>query len=401
VYTIDFETKKIVSGSPKSPKPVGVAIKHNRKKSIYMSWGHPTENNTTYSLALNALQDIWDSGEQILMQNAKFDLRVAMEWFNLPYPHGRVEDSMFWSYLNDPREETLSLKPMSDKYLDMPPDEQQGLHEWIVKNVLGATIATAGAYISEAPGELAGIYAVGDTERTYKLYRLWFNKWRHDKKMVEAYKREILLLPVVIDMEQKGIRLSPDLPKVHKLWSNRFNKGEKYLSQVTPEKPGTKAMFNSLREQGYIDEDKIVYTEKGNPRYGKSFLATYIEDKKLKTVLMTRSKLQKIVGTYLAPWLKSYEKYGRFYPYFNQTRNEEDFGTRSGRFSSNLQQIPKIPKDKDTPNLRLMIMPDEGEIMIKCLKKFELLLITLKEVSLKHSTKIPCWIFIPLFRILF
>lgn len=330
-----------------------------------MSWGHPTGNNTIYSLVKGSLKVIWDSGEQILMQNAKFDIRVAMEWFDLPYPHGHVEDSMFWTYLNDPREDTLSLKPISDKYLNMPPDEQRELHEWIVENVPGATMATAGAYISEAPGDLVAPYAVGDTERTYKLYWLWFNKWKHDKKMVKAYQREILLLPAVLDMEKQGIRLSQELPKVHKLWTNRFNKGEKYLSQVTPEKPGTKKMFMSLRDQGYIDEDKIQYTEKGNPRYGKDFLETYIEDKKLKSTLRTRSKLQKVIGTYLSPWLKSYEKYGRFYPYFNQTRNEEDFGTRSGRFSSNLQQIPKIPRDNDTPNLRLMIMPDDGEIMIK------------------------------------
>jgi len=365
MYTIDFETKKIVNGSPKSPKPVGVSIKKNRNKSKYFSWGHPTKNNCSYKLARDQLKQIWDSGEQILMQNAKFDLRVAMEWMRLPYPHGRVEDSMFWTYLNDPREDTLSLKPVSDKYLDMPPEEQEELHEWILTNVPEATPSTCGAYISEAPGDLVGTYAKGDTDRTYGLWKMWTKKWKHDEGMNRAYQREILLLPIVIDMEKHGIRLSPELPKVHKLWNNRFIKGEKYLSQVTPEKPGTKAMFNSLRELGFIDESKIQYTPKGNPRYGKDFLKDYIEDKKLKDVLTTRSRLQKIVGTYLSPWLEAFKKYGRFYPYFNQTRNEEDFGTRSGRFSSNLQQIPKIPKDKLTPNLRLLIMPDEGEIMLK------------------------------------
>lgn len=182
--------------------------------------------------------------------------------------------------------------------------------------------------------------------------------------MQDAYELEQRVLPAVIDMEKYGVRISEEVHDELKKQERKFNSGERQLRKIVGDiKLGGKIMFNTLRERGYIDEDKIVYTAKGNPRYGKEFLSDLISDKKLRTILVNRSKIQKVVGTYLKPWAAAQLRDGRFYPYFNQLRNEEDYGTMTGRFSSNFQQVPRV--HDGYINLRRFICADEGEILLQ------------------------------------
>jgi len=172
---IDFETEAIESGSDKSPVPVGVAVKYDDMAGWYYAWNHPTNNNSSFNSAKKVLTSIWENCSEILCHNSKFDIRVAMEHFGLEYPHGKVHDTLFLAYLHDPREKSLRLKDLADKYLNMPPDEQEELRDWLVANVKKATAKNFGAHISLAPGDLVGRYAVGDVDRSYKLYQ-YFKK---------------------------------------------------------------------------------------------------------------------------------------------------------------------------------------------------------------------------------
>lgn len=175
MFTLDFETHKIENGSPMSPKPVGLAVKADSDEAKYYSWGHPGYNNSSLDATKTLLEYIWETGQPILCHNAKFDIRVAMEWFDLPYPARRVHDTMIMAFIHDPREESLALKDLAHKYVNMQPDEQTDLHDWILTNVKEATKKTAGAYIALAPFELVAPYAVGDVDRTFALYN-FYNK---------------------------------------------------------------------------------------------------------------------------------------------------------------------------------------------------------------------------------
>lgn len=182
--------------------------------------------------------------------------------------------------------------------------------------------------------------------------------------MKDAYHREMMLLPIVMEMELTGVCLSPDIEDVAKKWEHKFLEGDMYINEVIGDcKIGGLNMFKRLRELKLINEDKVVYTDKGNPRYGREFIPQIVTDRKLVEILVQRSKLTKIIGTYLRPWADSYREYGRFYPYFNTTRNDDNMGTRTGRFSSNLQQIPKV-YDPDLMDLRTLICPDPGDTLL-------------------------------------
>jgi hypothetical protein len=77
---------------------------------------------------------------------------------------------MILAYLNNPREESFSLKFLAEKYCGMPPDDQTVMNEWIRANVPQARKGHEGAYIAFAPGALVGRYAASDVEMTYRLF---------------------------------------------------------------------------------------------------------------------------------------------------------------------------------------------------------------------------------------
>lgn len=162
----------------------------------------------------------------------------------------------------------------------------------------------------------------------------------------------------------KGVPIRPDINEQLSHWDGEFEKCNEFISDLTGEKPGTKKSFEAMRQKGFIDENKVQYTEKGNARYGREQLELCVTDPILLTVLKRRSVLQKRIGTYIRPWCESYNKYGRFYPYFNQLLGDSG-GTRTGRMSSNLQQIPKQKVEKDLPDLRTYIYPEDGHILLK------------------------------------
>ena len=388
MYTIDFETEKIIDGSPKTPKPVGLSVKYGKSASKYYAFGHKIGNNCTKDDVFKILFDILrHSTQPIICHNAKFDLRVCLEHFDLPIPihPERINDTMIMAYLVDPREASLALKPLAEKYCGLEPEERDELKAWILISVPDAKPSNWGEFISYAPGSLVGKYAEADTDMTYALYEYFsplvlIDKVEDHQNIRDAYEREIKLLPIVIDMERRGITISDDVHKALANAERQFDLCDLQLSAyANGAKPGTKAMFNVLRSKGLIDESKIVYTDKGNPRYGKEFIEDLISDKELSKCLRLRSKLQKFIGTYLRPFAESHSIYGgKFYPYYNQTRSDNDLGTRTGRFSSNIQQLPKDTGDNTTlyakqdftieamPSIRTFIIPSsKGKVLNK------------------------------------
>jgi DNA polymerase-1 len=108
------------------------------------------------------------------------------------------------------------------------------------------------------------------------------------------------------------------------------------------------------------------YTAKGNVKFGRDVLHKYISDAALLDDLEMRSRLQKLLSTYVRPFAQSYAEHnGKFYFWLSQTRGTDDFGTRTGRFSSNIQQIPKEPKDDRLPFVRSFIVAKPGYVLLK------------------------------------
>ena len=362
IVTVDFETEGIKRRPEYPPKPVGVAIKIGGKKSVYMSWGHPEKNNCTFKEAKKELKRLLNF--PMLFHNCKFDLEVMKVSFGL-FPK-EYHDTMFLSFLHNPHERILSLKPLSEKYLDMPPEEQEAVRDWLFDNRPDLTIGKSrktwkgwGAYICEAPGDLVGKYARGDVDRTYKLFKLFYKNIKN-RNMLIPYQRELALVPILIKNESEGVCIN------HKLLRKDIKKYTKQLTMVDDwfgksffvkeiyDKDG-KAFIDSgpkladaLESAGLVD--KWIYTSpsknfpNGQRSTSKDNIKICIKDKEIIKALDYRGKLALYLRTFMRPWLEMADRSGgRIFTNWNQTRNEGGGGARTGRFSSNpnFQNVPR------------------------------------------------------------
>ncbi len=373
MITLDFETEAIV-GNPlvHPPKPVGLAVMFEHDPSTYITnWD---DMKVVWLTALG-------SNESLLFHHAPFDLSVGLHWLGGTEPNWeRIHDTVFILFQHDPYSDSLALKPSADLYLDLPPQEENELHEWILANVPEATPKTAGAYICLAPVHLVAPYAKGDVLRT----RLIFDKFINGISK-EAYDRERRLSPLLRASSVKGIRLDRERLEMdtnaclksmstcddrifQRLKCKEFNIGS-----------GVQ-LANALESAGLVDEWILTPPSKTYPNgqrsTAKDNLIKVCKDEELVKLLVYRSTMKTCTGTFMLPWLEFSKEDGRVHTEWNQVANDEGrrAGARTGRLSSsrpNFQNPPNpfglsIPDGLvSLPNMRSYLLPEEGHIWIK------------------------------------
>lgn len=183
IIALDFESFGIEPRPKYPPKPVGIAI-YDGLEAHYLAFGHTTENNTTEEYAKNTTRFLLDTADIILFHNAPFDCAILSERWELAVPWYKVRCTMVMAFLDNPHGE-LSLKPLAEIHLGLPPSEQDAVKAWLIKHgVVRANQKDWGAYIAYAPGSLVGEYAIGDVERTYDLYKFYME--RHNARTLYA-----------------------------------------------------------------------------------------------------------------------------------------------------------------------------------------------------------------------
>jgi len=387
---VDFETFPIGRRPDYPPKPVGVAIQWPGKIPRYYAWGHPTQNNASYERAATALRKAWTYAGGVACHNAKFDLAVAAQWFQLGYPK-QLHDTMLLLFLDDPHRLHLDLKTAGAELLGEPPAARDAVIEWLVEHqpVEGAKLSTAqkspnyaGKYIAYAPGNLVGTYANQDVHLTGGLWARLYPTIIA-RGMREAYQRELELLPCLLDMEQAGVPVALEqLGADVTLYEAALTKLDRWLA----EKLGTDQLnlnLNSgaqlmprLVELGLADETKIPRTITGKLSSTQTTFAVAVEPQ-VAAVLTYRSQLSTCLQTFMVPWLAvALRCKGLIYTQWHQTRGDDGYGARTGRLSStpNFQNIPTnfgplapVLQRLDVPplpNLRAYIIPFKGHVII-------------------------------------
>ena len=380
IVTIDFETLGIEQRPFYPPVPVGVSIKYQGKKPKYYAFGHATENNCCWSDAAKALQDAWNSGCQLLFQNGKFDVDVANVHFDLPIPPWEtIQDTLFLLFLDDPHQLELGLKPAAERLLGIPPEEQDAVAQYLIKNqpIRGIKISESkssyhyfGKYIAYAPGSLVGEYANGDVIRTEKIFQLLYPKIK-DRGMMDAYNRERELMLILLEMEKQGLpvdlpRLRADVEKYNQ-WRNKINAWVIKILKCLPiiNLDSGPQLIEAMIAAGKADPNLIPLTPTGRYQTNKEALLLGVTDKTLLAVLKYRTQLNTCLNTFMEPWLATAEaSNGLIFTTWNQVKTpsgDASVGTRTGRLSSspNFQNIPKefVPIFRHEAPKGLRILP--------------------------------------------
>lgn len=380
IITLDYETKKIDGNViSRPPNPVGLAVWVQGSEPRYLAWGHPTRNNITREEGLKYARKVVTSNRPLLFHNAPFDLSVTNGALGSVWSYSdwaRFHDTQYLVFLDDPYASTLSLKPSAERYLGMPPDEQTELKHWILQHVPEANEGDWGAYISEAPGDLVGRYAIGDVVRTYKLFAHLYPRIV-ERGMQDPYDRERRLMPILYESSRKGIRANREkLDDDFKRYSSELLRADDVLRgrlgapNLDFGKRGDLA--EALESSGYVTEWALTKT--GRKSTSKKTLR--INDPVVESLVKYRGALNTCLSTFMGPWLElSYED-GRLHTSWNQVRTVErdSAGTQTGRLSSGHPNFQNVPTEFDLvvpegflalPLMRIYLLPEVGHVWLK------------------------------------
>jgi len=380
LVSIDYETQGIEDRPKYPPEPVGLAVYVEDAEPYYLSWGHPVENNCTKATAVKKLKELFGNPEyRFIAHNLPFEAAVTIERMGLEFPWEKCEDTMILAFLQDPFGE-LSLKPLAEKWLQMPPQERDDVKDWLIKHGVCRDTKGWGAHICMAPGKLVGTYAVGDVVRTLQLFKLLY-EYIVATGMKGAYARELALMPHVLKMEQRGlnldgVQLSKDVDYYFEQLDN--------LDQSICDLLGAQVDIDSGAQLADAIEAAgmskgFATTPTGLRSTAKESLIGAINNPTLLGHLLVRGSVATCLRTFMTSWLEQYNKHGRLYVKWNLVRNYSDTGARTGRISSspNLQNIPveweglraqlkKIGYELPfpLPQVRKYIIPDAGKVFL-------------------------------------
>lgn len=357
--TLDFETDAIGPRPHYPPVPVGCAIRGIGEKARYLAWGHPDKNNTTKTEATKILLRYWTSGP-VLFHNGKFDYDVGTTHLGLPeLPWDAIHDTLFLIFLQNPNRKTLSLKPVAEAELGLPPNERDAVRDWLVEHGVCKATKGWGAFISKAPGDLVGKYAVGDVDRTYKLFQKYYKEVVVTRGMAEAYDRERELMPTLLESERIGIHLdTKSLELDTEQYIAAMERTDDWIRGRLKNKnlnvDSNEELAEAIQQAKAGDEEKWERTPSGALSTAKDVLDEALLDRPLAGALAYRGILATCVRTFMVPWrATARESGGLIYTSWNQVAQDYHDsgarkGTRTGRLSStpNFQNIPNNFDDK-------------------------------------------------------
>lgn len=253
-------------------------------------------------------------------------------------------------------------------------DSQKKRHLDALQAVMGVrSHAEVLSGLSAAPVDLTRAYGSSDARDAFDVYCAQ-KPLIYEQGLQEVVKLEMDLCPVLADMSWGGIRVDiqaahaaiPALDEQADVLQSEINAivGNPFNVNSTPQ---VRAFFKPEpvnRFQWRLIDGTLVGPTKGNK--GPSIDAKAMLEIKhpLAEKILGLRKTIKLRDTFIRGHiLGSADLDGYVHTTFNQTRNDADAGTVTGRLSSTgpaLQQITKRDK-KNAAILRAMFLPDEGE----------------------------------------
>lgn len=441
VAILDFETKPIERRPEYPPQPTSMSFKLPwEKKARAYAWAHPVANNCTWAVAKSILLELWNGVRQgwlwvktnvldgILFQNGKFDIDVAEVHAGVPRLHwSKYHELQFLLFFNNPHSHNLQLKSQARELLDIEPEEKDEAVEWLQDHYGKGFSKKLGrqrdpdprpylpgrapgehpkperikwyAMLSLCPGDLVGRLAIGDVDRTDKLFRHLYSKIVK-AGMLEAYNRRMQLMLILLDNEREGVRvdlplLRSDVAKYQRAMTDVEAWLRKRLKSPKLNFNNDEDFAEALAANNLVDESAWVWTKGRADGTGKkrsvskkNLTPDMVNDPKVAQMYGYRNRLFTCLGTFMLTWLRQAEammaKTGvpTIHTTWKMAKASDhgggDAGAATGRLSSspNFQNIPKTfegkgdgythPKWSSLPELPLMrkyLVPDEGHVM--------------------------------------
>ena len=315
----------------------------------YYPFNHYGGGNMIPEQVKKYMQDVCALPGTKIFHNAQYDVgwlrRMGIKI------NGSIVDTMIAAGIVDENRWSYSLNALAKDYLGELKSEQD-LNEAAKNHGIDPK-----AEMWKLPAEHVGFYAEQDARLTYLLWQ----RFKHEiqsQSLETVWALESNLLPILIEMREKGIRV--DVEKANALKTAFMDEEKGVLSQIKTI-AGTDLDVWKARAIGHAFERlKIDFprTPTGEPSFTTNWLSN--SKHKICKLIMQAREINKFHGTFLQSILK-YEYNGRIHGEINQLRSDSG-GTVSGRLSManpNLQQLPARNKDY-AKRIRGLFLPEES-----------------------------------------
>ena len=350
-----------------SDRPFAVSGCNNKGDIYYWSWKVDpfTRKVNPPKSVKKEIQSLIDRHHTIVFHHANFDIS-ALATIGITVPYKKVEDTLLASHVLD-NLESHSLDLLALKYLDVLDDTTRSLREETIRaraegKRRGWTLGVSLQGRSEVPRDywmvnqidpastLLQEYSEQDARNTALLWDL-FSDQLSQQGLYEQYEYRMSLLPIVYEMEQRGVTVSKQRIEMEKdRYEKAANARSRYLedvgSTITKDKDFNP---NSGKQTSKILHDHfglpILYvTKTGQPSTDKVSLkelldcATTKSEKFLHNLI--EMKKHYTASRYLAGYQQCMKRDlgNRLYPSINVT------GTVTTRFSSSNPNSQNVGK---------------------------------------------------------
>lgn len=343
IVAVDLETKDDGLNNDIGPGWVyrmghiaGVAISTSEQSS-YFPIRHPETNNWDVDPIRDYLYNLFTSDVSVVFHRAIYDLGWLTTMWDLPIPK-KLDDTMIMEFMLHEYEKTFNLDDSCRR------NGIKGKDEHLLRQAADAYGCDPKKDMWRLPGKFVGPYAEQDGVATLELAKFLMPKIE-SQGITNAYRLEIDLIPMIIEMRRNGIEI--DGSYVEQLKHQFIHDRDDVLNEISRRlcigRDITIGDVSSpmFLEKAFQSENlPIPRTARGNPSFEADVISKI--DHWLPELVVKSKQFNEASVKFLGNYIQNYTHKGKIHAEIHQTKSD-DGGTRTTRVSYSdppLQQMP-------------------------------------------------------------
>jgi len=328
-------------------------------RAVYAPIAHPeTECFPQDAVARWVRDHFANRSQRKVFHNAPYDLGWISSDLDVPVPED-IEDTMGMAFMLDENRLEYNLDATA-LWQGIP-----GKNEELLRQAASAYGVDPKAEMWKLPARYVGTYAEDDAVATLGLAQRMLPQLEA-QGLTEAYRLEMDLIPMCMEMRRRGIRIDMDRAEQTKQWMlDQRDIALRELSDLAP--IGRQWDMRDVNSDGFLtkifDAAGIPYprTAKGN----NSFSAEWMEkrDERLPQLVVLAGKMHDAGDKFVGNYLMNFTHMGRIHAEIHQFKDDRG-GTVTTRFSYSDPPLQQMPSRNPTiaTRIRGLFLPEPGEI---------------------------------------
>jgi DNA polymerase I-like protein with 3'-5' exonuclease and polymerase domains len=340
----------------------------NEIRKLYIPLRHPNSINFDPVQVYRWLANLITAGVRFVTLNGGFDWGwLRTDGGVLMPPSTQLEEIGALATLIDENQRRYGLDALCQRY-DLPGKDMTLLNEAV--KAAGFPVRRAKEVLWKMPARYVGPYAEADAVNTLLLFER-LNPILDQEGTRNAYRLEVDLMPVTLEMRRRGVRINQDAAEQAR--DLLLGKRDAALAELSREL-GTAVSMHELNRNEWkvkvFDQLGLLYkrTELGNPSFagggGKGGWMSAHEHP-IPRLISAANKYHNAGHKFIEGYLLNHVVNGRIHAELHPFKTEES-GARSFRFSYSdppLQQM--VGRDEElAPLIRGAFEPEEDEIWV-------------------------------------